>query len=93
MPGALPAIFSGMRISAGLCVIAAIVTDFFIRSGSPGIGGLLDLYASELESERLLTALFMTALLGIAIYLLISAVAHRVIGKWHSSYHTPLGDE
>jgi len=93
LPSALPSIFSGLRISAGLCVIAAIVTDFFIQSGTPGIGGLLDLFASELESERLIAALIMTALLGIVIYLVISAVAHRVIGKWHSSYQRPLGDD
>jgi NitT/TauT family transport system permease protein len=85
-PGALPSIFSGLRISAGLCVIASIVTDFFIRNGAPGLGGLLDLYASELQSEKLFTALFMSALLGIAVYLAVTAAAHKAIGKWHSSY-------
>lgn len=85
-PGALPNIFSGLRISAGLCVIAAIVTDFFIRSGAPGLGGLLDLYSSELQSEKLFTALFISAVLGILVYIAVTAVAHKVIGKWHSSY-------
>ena len=32
-PGALPAIFTGLRISAGLSVIGAIVGDFFFRRG------------------------------------------------------------
>lgn len=85
-PGALPSIFSGLRISAGLCVIASIVTDFFIRAGAPGLGGLLDLYSSELQSEKLLTALFMSAVLGIVVYVAVTAVAHKVVGKWHSSY-------
>lgn len=93
LPGALPSIFYGLRISAGLCVIASIVTDFFIRSGSPGIGALLDLYASNLQSEQLLTSLFMTALLGIAIYLAITITGRQVIGKWHSSYQESRGDE
>ena len=93
LPGALPSIFYGLRISAGLCIIASIVTDFFIRSGSPGIGALLDLYSSNLESEQLLTSLFMTALLGIAIYLVISMIGRQVVGKWHSSYRESRGDE
>jgi NitT/TauT family transport system permease protein len=93
LPGALPSIFSGLRISAGLCVIASIVTDFFIQAGNPGIGLLLEQYASQLESERLFSALAMTALLGIVVYLIISAVALRVVGKWHSSYRTPQADE
>jgi NitT/TauT family transport system permease protein len=93
LPGALPSIFSGLRISAGLCVIASIVTDFFIQSGNPGIGLLLEQYASQLLSERLLAALVMTAVLGIAVYLVISAVAYRVVGKWHSSYIRPSGDD
>lgn len=93
LPGALPSIFSGLRISAGLCVISSIVTDFFIQSGNPGIGLLLQKYASQLESERLLSALIMTSLLGITVYLIISAVSNRVLGKWHSSYHPAVGDE
>ena len=35
-PAALPAIFVGLRISAGLSVIGAIVGDFFFRQGDPG---------------------------------------------------------
>lgn len=92
-PGALPSIFSGLRISAGLCVIASIVTDFFIRSGAPGLGGLLDLYSSELQSEKLLTALFMSAVLGIVVYVSVTAVAHKVVGKWHSSYSVQQVDD
>ena len=37
-PAALPAIFAGLRISAGLSVIGAIVGDFFFGQGDAGIG-------------------------------------------------------
>jgi NitT/TauT family transport system permease protein len=93
LPGALPAIFSGLRISAGLCVIAAIVTDFFIQSGTPGIGQLLVFYASRLQSEKLLDSLAMTSLLGIAVYLVISAIGRQVVGSWHSSYRVQRGED
>src|SRR5690606_7244051 len=36
-PAALPAIFAGLRISAGLSVIGAIVGDFFFGQGEVGI--------------------------------------------------------
>src|SRR6202158_3769578 len=42
LPGALPAIMSGWRIAAGLSVVGAIVGDFFLRQGEPGIGRLSD---------------------------------------------------
>ena len=35
-PAALPAIFAGLRISAGLSVIGAIVGDFFFGRGDTG---------------------------------------------------------
>ena len=35
-PAALPSIFTGLRISAGLAVIGAIVGDFFFQQGDPG---------------------------------------------------------
>ena len=37
-PAALPAIFAGLRISAGLSVIGAVVGDFFFGQGESGIG-------------------------------------------------------
>jgi NitT/TauT family transport system permease protein len=85
LPGALPSIFTGLRISAGLTVIASIVTDFFIRQGDPGIGGLLEMYSSELQSERLYAALFVTAALGLTVFWGIGLIRQRVIGRWETT--------
>ena len=52
LPAALPSIFIGLRISAGLAVIGAIVGDFFFKQGDPGIGILIDLYRQRLQSEQ-----------------------------------------
>ncbi|HEY8092660.1 MAG TPA: ABC transporter permease, partial [Acidimicrobiales bacterium] len=56
-PGALPAIFVGLRISAGLSVIGAIVGDFFFRRGDPGLGVLITNYQSRLQGEQMYGAL------------------------------------
>ncbi|MEC7383684.1 MAG: ABC transporter permease, partial [Actinomycetota bacterium] len=45
-PAARPAIFAGLRISAGLSVIGAIVGDYFFGQGAVGIGQLLKRYSS-----------------------------------------------
>ena len=51
-PAALPAIFVGLRIAAGLAVIGAIVGDFFFRQGNPGIGAQIDIYRQRLQGAR-----------------------------------------
>ena len=81
-PAALPAIFAGLRISAGLSVIGAIVGDFFFGQGDAGIGQLLRKYANNLDSEELFAAVIMSSLLGVAVFLFFGWVQHRAIGKW-----------
>jgi NitT/TauT family transport system permease protein len=85
LPAALPSIFTGLRISAGLSVIGAIVGDFFFRQGEPGIGVLIDQYRSRLQSEQLLAAVILSSLFGLAVFWLFGALARRVVGGWHES--------
>ena len=84
-PAALPAIFVGLRISAGLSVIGAIVGDFFFRQGDPGIGRLIDNYRAELASEQLFAAIAASSLLGIAAFALVGWAGELVVGRWHES--------
>ena len=82
-PAALPAIFAGLRISAGLSVIGAIVGDFFFGRGDPGIGQLLQRYANRLEGEQLLAAIIMSSILGVVVFQLFGWIQSLVIGAWH----------
>jgi NitT/TauT family transport system permease protein len=84
-PAALPAIFTGLRISAGLAVIGAIVGDFFFKQGDPGIGILIDRYQSRLLSERMIAAIILSSLLGIVVFWSFGFLARRVVGSWHES--------
>src|SRR5690606_24934691 len=86
LPAALPSIFTGLRISAGLSVIGAIVGDYFFRQGQPGIGRLIDVYRSRLESERMVAAVILASLFGIAVFLVFSWLSRRV-AAWHESTH------
>jgi NitT/TauT family transport system permease protein len=85
LPGAMPAVFTGLRISAGASVIGAIVGDFFFRQGDPGIGRLIDVYRNRLQSEQLFTALFFSSLLGLVVFWGFGFLANRVLRSWHDS--------
>ena len=82
-PAALPAIFAGLRISAGLSVIGAIVGDFFFGRGEAGIGQLLQRYASRLQGEQLLAAIIMSSLLGVVVFQVFGWIQQKAIGMWH----------
>lgn len=84
LPAAMPAMFAGLRISAGLSVIGAIVGDFFFGLGEPGIGQRLKTYSSRVQGEELLAAVIVSAGLGVAVFLFFTWLNNRVIGKWYS---------
>lgn len=84
-PAALPAIFAGLRISAGLSVIGAIVGDFFFGQGDVGIGQLLKRYANRLEGEHLLAAVICSCLLGVFVFVTFGWLNNRVVGRWSTA--------
>lgn len=83
---AVPAMFTGFRIAAGLSVIGAIVAEFFfVRGGQSGLGNLLDLYRGQLQTSRLFSALILSSLLGIVVFWVFSMLANRLTRSWHES--------
>lgn len=89
LPAAQPSIYTGLRIGAGLCVIGALVADFFFTRGDLGLGRLLNNYAKELQYERLFGGVILASLLGVGIYLLIGWLANRMLRHWHESEDGP----
>jgi NitT/TauT family transport system permease protein len=88
LPAAAPAIFTGLRISAGGSVIGAIVGDFFFQQGQPGIGQLVYIYPKRLQSEMLFGAVLLASLFGLVVFWLFGAAARRATA-WHESEHIP----
>jgi NitT/TauT family transport system permease protein len=85
LPAALPAIFTGLRTSSGLSVIGAIVGDMFFKQGAPGIGTLLDVYRSRLQSEDLFAAIILASLFGVVVFALFTFLSRLAVGSWHAS--------
>ena len=83
-PAALPNVFVGLRISAGLAVIGAVVGDFYFRQGGiVGIGAQIDVYRNRLWGPELITAIILASTLGLVVFLFFGWVSRRAIGKWH----------
>lgn len=83
MPAALPSIFTGFRISAGLSVIGAVVGDFFFRQGEAGIGRLIDVYRARNDNPQMYGAVILAALLGIVVFWLFGQLSRVAVGRWH----------
>lgn len=83
LPAALPAIFAGFRISAGLSVVGAIVGDLFFKQGEPGLGILLSNFSSRLQGAPLFFTIVVTAALGFAVFFLFGWLSKLVVGSWY----------
>jgi NitT/TauT family transport system permease protein len=69
LPAALPAILGGVKISAGLSVIGAIVGEFI--SGT-GLGGIVDAARNQQRVDRVFAAVGLAAVLGLMFFAVVS---------------------
>lgn len=84
LPGALPSIFAGLRISSGLSVIGALVGDFFFVQGQPGLGTLLAVYISRVQSTDLFAAILLSTLYGVVVFAVFTALGSVALRSWYS---------
>ena len=86
---ALPSIMTGIRTASGLVVVGAIIGDMFFAKGQPGIGTLLDVYRSRLQSEDLIAAIVLASLFGVLVFSLFGVIQKWLVGGWHQSQNSP----
>jgi NitT/TauT family transport system permease protein len=85
-PAAMPSIFTGFRISAGLSVIGAIVGEQFFREGQkPGIGIVMEEFRQKLRYPAMYGGLLIAAALGIAVFFAFNTLGKLVVGHWHEA--------
>ena len=87
LPAALPAIFTGFRISAGLAVVGAVVGEFFFKGGSygsEGLGQLLFLFQDQLSGSKLVTGIVFSCLIGLVLFWFFGWVGRRLTSHWHA---------
>lgn len=79
-PLAMPSIMAGLKISATLAVIGAIVAEF--TGAVNGLGKNLFLSAIRLEPDLMMTSLILSALLGALLFGTISIIEKRLT-RWN----------
>lgn len=82
IPFAMPQIFSGLRIAAGLSVIGAIVGEF-IAGG--GLGSVVDAARTQQRIDKVFAAVLLSALLGLMIVAVLNFVSKIALRHWHAS--------
>jgi putative hydroxymethylpyrimidine transport system permease protein len=78
-PGALPALWSGVRIGASVAVIGAVFGELVGSSG--GLGYLMTRSMATFQTDRVFAALVVLAALALAIYGLVAAL-ERATTAW-----------
>lgn len=81
-PAALPQIFTGLRVAAGLAVIGAIVGEFI---GGGGLGSVVDIARTQQRVDKVFAAVLLASLLGLALFGLINLISRITLHSWHAS--------
>jgi len=87
LPYALPNIFAGLKVAAGLAVIGAVVGEFVASyaGDDAGIGMLVLTYSRESHTDRLFAAVGLASLLGLALFAAVSFAGWLALRRWHAS--------
>lgn len=87
LPSALPNIFTGLRIAAGLAVIGTIVAEFLVGQivGTVGLGVRVVSAIRVSRTDLAFAAVLLASLLGLAMFGAVNLAAHLTLRRWHAS--------
>lgn len=81
-PSALPSILTGMDVAIVFATVGAVVAEYL--AGGEGLGWLAVASLNQLRVDDLFAVIILLALLGFALYAVITGL-HRVLIPWHPS--------
>ncbi len=81
IPAALPVVFGGLRISATLSVIGAVVGE--LTGADAGLGYLINTARGQYDTAMVFVAVFMLMIISILLYVLILAIEKRTL-RWQT---------
>lgn len=81
LPSAVPGILAGLKITAPLAVVGAVVGEFL--GAEEGLGHLIMEANGLLDTAQLFVALILLALMGMLSYGLILGIEALIVGPWH----------
>jgi NitT/TauT family transport system permease protein len=84
-PGALPQIFTGMKISAAFAITAAIVYEFV--GANHGLGYIIDASQANIDTPMAFAAVIFVTVLGFLFYGVVALIETLAI-PWHVSHRS-----
>ena len=88
LPHAMPALFTGIRISSGIAVIGAITGELFASSSRVGVGGIgyaIQYANAQLETDYLFALVAAATVLGFTFFFAVMFVEWWFLHNWHES--------
>jgi len=88
LPNALPSLFTGIRISAGISVIGGLTGELFAGSTRVGEGGLgyAIIYANnQMETAYLFALVLAATALGFSFFFIVMFLEWLALHNWHES--------
>jgi NitT/TauT family transport system permease protein len=85
LPNALPYIFNALKLASVLSVISVIVAEFLIPGPPVGLGQRISLSARRGAYDVVFAAIFVSSVISIVIYGILSWLERKVTG-WHPSF-------
>jgi len=87
LPSALPAIFTGLRIAAGLAVIGAVVAEFVVGEiiGPVGLGVRIVGDAKKANTDHAFACIILASALGLALLGVVNLASFFALRRWHAS--------
>ena len=84
LPGAIRYLLTGMKTSAGLAVVGAIVGEFFAGhgGGGQGLGYFILVSKSQMNTAHLFAGTLCSTLLGVFVFASISLVGRFLLRRW-----------
>jgi NitT/TauT family transport system permease protein len=95
LPHAMPALFTGIRISSGIAVIGAIIGELFggsSRVGEGGLGYAIQYASTQMETGYLFALVGAATVLGFAFFFATLFLEWYFLHNWHESAR-PTEDE
>jgi NitT/TauT family transport system permease protein len=86
-PSALPYFLAGLKVSANLALVGAIVAEFVIGAEAerPGLASIILTAMLRLDTKLMFAALVLISLTGVATFFSVSLVSRWLLGGWHES--------
>ncbi len=82
LPSSLPYLITGIRIASGSAIVGAIVGEFFVGSGQPGLGAMIQRKRESMALPELYAAVIAATLLGTIVFAAISLAGEKILRRY-----------